>query len=51
VRLLSRYPAAGHRPQGPPFIDALYRHGHHADAAFLLAARRGVRSNHWEGVE
>jgi mono/diheme cytochrome c family protein len=34
--------------QGPPFIDALYRPGHHADAAFLLAARRGVRSHHWD---
>lgn len=34
--------------QGPPFLDALYRPGHHADAAFLLAARRGVRSHHWD---
>jgi mono/diheme cytochrome c family protein len=34
--------------QGPPFIDALYRPGHHADAAFLLAARRGVRAHHWD---
>ncbi len=34
--------------QGPPFIDALYRPGHHADAAFLLAVRRGVRSHHWD---
>lgn len=33
--------------QGPPFIDAVYRPGHHADAAFLLAVRRGVRSHHW----
>ena len=33
--------------QGPPFIDSIYRSGHHADAAFLLAVRRGVRSHHW----
>ena len=32
---------------GPPFIDSIYRSGHHADAAFLLAVRRGVRSHHW----
>ncbi len=32
---------------GPPFIDSIYRPGHHADAAFLLAVRRGVRSHHW----
>lgn len=33
--------------QGPPFIDAIYRSGHHADAAFLLAVRQGARSHHW----
>ena len=33
---------------GPPFIDSIYRPGHHADAAFLLAVRRGVRSHHWD---
>ena len=34
--------------QGPPFLDSIYRSGHHADAAFLLAVRRGVRSHHWD---
>ncbi len=33
--------------QGPPFLDAIYRPGHHADASFLLAVRRGARSHHW----
>ncbi len=33
---------------GPPFIDSIYRPAHHADAAFLLAVRRGVRSHHWD---
>lgn len=33
--------------QGPPFLDAIYRPGHHADASFLLAVRRGVRAHHW----
>jgi mono/diheme cytochrome c family protein len=33
--------------EGPPFLDAIYRPGHHADASFLLAVRRGVRSHHW----
>lgn len=32
---------------GPPFLDAIYRPAHHADAAFLLAVRRGARSHHW----
>ena len=33
---------------GPPFLDAVYRAGHHADVAFLLAVRRGARSHHWD---
>lgn len=33
--------------QGPPFLDAIYRAGHHADPSFFLAAKRGVRSHHW----
>jgi mono/diheme cytochrome c family protein len=37
----------GGTDQGPPFLDAVYRSGHHADAAFLLAVRRGARSHHW----
>lgn len=33
--------------QGPAFLDAVYRPGHHSDQAFLLAVRRGARSHHW----
>jgi len=33
--------------QGPPFLDAIYRPGHHSDAAFFLAVKGGARSHHW----
>lgn len=33
--------------EGPPLLDAIYRPGHHADVAFLLAVRSGVRAHHW----
>ena len=33
---------------GPPLLHDFYRPGHHADAAFLLAVRRGVRAHHWD---
>ncbi len=33
--------------QGPPFLDAIYRPGHHADASFFLAVKTGARSHHW----
>jgi mono/diheme cytochrome c family protein len=33
--------------QGPPFLDAVYRPAHHADAAFLIAVKNGVRPHHW----
>ncbi len=32
---------------GPPLIHQIYNPGHHADEAFLLAAKRGVRQHHW----
>ena len=32
---------------GPPFLDAVYRPGHHADAAFLVAMRSGSPAHHW----
>lgn len=32
---------------GPPLVHVLYKAGHHGDAAFLLAARSGVRQHHW----
>lgn len=34
-------------PTGPPLVHAIYRPGHHADEAFELAVRRGVRARHW----
>lgn len=32
---------------GPPLVDPIYRPSHHADIAFALAVRRGVRAHHW----
>ena len=37
----------GGSPLGPPLLDPIYRPGHHPDAAFIAAARVGVRSHHW----
>lgn len=33
--------------QGPPLVHRYYEPGHHSDASFLLAVRRGVRAHHW----
>lgn len=33
---------------GPPLVHAIYNPGHHADAAFVMAVRRGVRQHHWQ---
>lgn len=33
--------------QGPPFVHRIYEPSHHADMAFVLAARQGVRAHHW----
>lgn len=33
--------------KGPPLVHNIYNPGHHADGAFFLAAKRGVRSHHW----
>lgn len=33
--------------KGPPFIHDIYNPGHHSDAAFLAAAKLGVRQHHW----
>ncbi|MFH2073700.1 MAG: cytochrome c [Actinomycetota bacterium] len=32
---------------GPPLVHESYVPSHHADAAFLLAVRTGVRPHHW----
>ncbi len=33
--------------RGPPFLNRIYGPGHHADASFRLAVKRGVISHHW----
>lgn len=40
-------PRATGAAQGPPLVDPVYRPAHHADAAFLIAAQRGVAAHHW----
>lgn len=38
---------AGGSDKGPPLVHKTYNPGHHADAAFFLAAQRGTRQHHW----
>lgn len=33
--------------RGPSHLSEIYEPNHHADAAFLLAVRRGVAPHHW----
>ena len=33
--------------KGPPFVHPIYKPGHHADAAFMMAAKGGVQAHHW----
>lgn len=33
--------------KGPPLVHDIYNPGHHADGAFYMAAKRGVRAHHW----
>lgn len=33
--------------QGPALVDKVYRPAHHADFAFHMAVRDGVRQHHW----
>ncbi|MCP5374228.1 MAG: cytochrome c [Hyphomicrobiales bacterium] len=40
-------PSAGGSDQGPPLVHRIYHPDHHADGAFLLAVRNGVRRHHW----
>ena len=40
-------PAADGTEQGPPLAHKIYEPSHHADAAFVLAVRIGVRAHHW----
>jgi len=39
--------AAGQNGIAPPFINDIYRPGHHGDGAFVSAARNGVQAHHW----
>ena len=39
--------AGGLEGKGPPLVHPYYRPAHHADAAIMLAVRRGVQSHHW----
>ena len=33
---------------GPPLVHKIYEPSHHADFAFMRAARQGVRAHHWK---
>lgn len=33
--------------KGPPLVHNIYNPGHHADGAFVLATKQGVRRHHW----
>ena len=33
--------------QGPPLVHKIYNSSHHADLAFHLAVKNGVRRHHW----
>ena len=39
--------AAGQDGVAPPLVHKIYEPSHHGDAAFLLAAKNGVRAHHW----
>ncbi|TDQ64437.1 cytochrome c553 [Maritalea mobilis] len=39
--------ATGLEGLGPPLVHKIYEPSHHADIAFMLAARNGVRAHHW----
>ena len=34
--------------QGPPLVHAIYKPAHHADLAFQLAMKNGVKAHHWQ---
>lgn len=39
--------AGGRNDAGPPLVDRVYEPSHHADIAFTMAVRSGVRAHHW----
>lgn len=40
--------ATGKMGFGPPLVHKIYEPSHHADMAFQLAVRNGVRAHHWK---
>jgi mono/diheme cytochrome c family protein len=40
-------PSASGSNNGPPLVHRIYQPGHHANASFYQAIRRGVKSHHW----
>ena len=40
--------AAGQNGVAPPLVHKIYEPSHHSDMAFVLAAKNGVRSHHWD---
>lgn len=40
--------AAGQNGVAPPLVHKIYRPGHHSDQAFVIAAKNGVTSHHWD---
>lgn len=40
--------AAGQDGVAPPLVHKIYEPNHHADIAFQLAAKNGVRAHHWQ---
>jgi mono/diheme cytochrome c family protein len=34
--------------KGPTFLHRVYHPGHHGDAAFMIAPKRGTRAHHWD---
>ena len=39
--------AVGQDGVAPPLVHKIYEPSHHGDAAFLIAAKNGVRAHHW----
>ncbi|MDF0602771.1 cytochrome c [Psychromarinibacter sp. C21-152] len=39
---------AGGTDKGPPLVHRIYEPSHHADYAFRMAVRNGVRQHHWK---
>lgn len=40
-------PSAAGSDKGPPLVHDIYNPGHHGDAAFVYAVKRGTRQHHW----